>query len=197
MNYDEYVNHQINGPGMLKKPLHYRKGERRAIDYFFKSVQRNSNVLDVGCGSGTGMLHLMSLGFFRVWGIDLNPKKVEMCKRKGLHVFCGDIESIRFPTKFDVIWSSHSFEHMLHPDEVLKNLGQMLKEDGRLFLVMPFPDTGPPQVHCASDIIGLRDSKELTVIRWFINQGWWPIWWKTDDYREKEIWISLGKVVDG
>ena len=123
MNYDQYVKYQTEGPGMIKKPLKYRRGERRAIDWFFQGVPKDQYILDVGCGTGVGMKHLNSLGFLRTTGIELNEKKFFICRRKQLDVHNLDIEKNQFTLNyFDLVWASHSFEHMLHPSVVLERL---------------------------------------------------------------------------
>ena len=194
MNYDQYVKYQTEGAGMVKKPLRYRRGERRAIDILFENIPRHYSVLDVGCGSGTGMTYLRDKGYASLRGIELNHKKVELCKRKGLDVFLGDSESILFPGKFDVIWSSHSFEHMLRPNLVLNNLLLMATKETYFFFILPYVDTGPPQVHCASDTIGTRvNDNGKSVIDWFSCRGLKVLETKFDDYRENEIWLKMQK----
>ena len=173
MNYTEYVKIQIGSP--IKKPLHYRLGERRAIDWFFKYEPLDSYILDVGCGCGVGIRQLYSLHFDKIVGIELNPRKVEMCKRRGLDVVCGDIGFEHFYSYgdefIDIVWSSHSFEHCL-PKVTIKTLKDITRPDARFFFVLPYPDLTPAPAHCASKEIGLNiDDGGNTLIQWFENQG--------------------------
>ena len=195
MEYSQYVKYQTEGPGMIKKPLRYRTGERRAIDWFFQDIPKHHSILDIGCGTGVGIRHLRSMGYINLRGIELNFKKVEICKRRGLSVFMGDAETIRFPTKFDVIWSSHSFEHMLHPNLVMQNLLASVKPFAYFFFILPYVDTGPKEVHCASDEIGTRiDDKGASVINWFSVRGLKVIETKFDNFRENEIWLKMQRI---
>lgn len=192
MNYDQYIKYQVEGPGMIKKPLHYRIGERRAIDWFFSDVPKIVKILDIGCGSGAGMTHLRSKGYKNVVGLDLNEKKVWMCRRRGLPAFLGDIAQFDFLEKFDVIWSSHSFEHVRFPQAAVDNLIRHTEDKAKLFFVMPYPDLTPAIPHCASSELGLDiDDGGRYVTTWFTSRGLNLIEKKMDSYREPEIWLKM------
>lgn len=193
MNYDEYVRLQISSP--IKKPRKYRVGQRKAIDWFFKHIYNEVYILDVGCALGTGMRHLHKLGFKNVTGIELHYQKVEMCKRRGLDVIHGDVGLMK-PTSpyFDVVWLSHSFEHILYPEETMSKLLGITQDDALFFFVLPYPDIEPATAHCASRIIGTNiDDGGATLIQWFENNGLEFIHKKFDDYREPEIWLQFRK----
>ena len=194
MNYDEYVRIQTSSP--IKKPLHYRLGERRAIEWFFKDVSRDRHILDVGCGTGVGMKKLLSMGFDRVSGIDLNTKKIELCKRKGLNVGNFDVEKIEFYYVWHhIIWLSHSFEHVFNPSNVIQSLKNRTDfYEGQFFFVLPYPDLTPAPAHTASVEIGSNiDDGGKTLIQWFEDQGLELIVKKFDTFREKEIWLKFRK----
>lgn len=194
MNYDQYVKYQTEGPGMIRKPLRYRLGERRAIDWFFATVPTYCKVLDLGCGTGVGLQCLKADGFEYLEGIELNPKKAEICRRHGLNVTHGDIERVAITSRYDVIWASHSFEHMLNPENVIQILTDILVPYGCLFVILPYPDTGPKEVHCASDIIGTRiNDGGKTVMKWFEDHGLEILDYRFDNFRENEIWLEMIK----
>lgn len=193
MNYEEYVKLQIGSP--VKKPWKARDGQRKAIDWFFLHVYKGVHILDVGCALGTGMVHLQNLGFKNLVGTELHPKKVEICKRRGLDVKNEDIETL-YPFKkwFDVIWASHVFEHLLNPDETMHNLLEITQKDALFFFVLPYPDIEPAAAHCSSTEIGLSiDDDGSTLIQWFESNGLEFIHKKFDNYREPEIWLQFRK----
>ena len=192
MDYDEYVRIQTEVHGQIKKPRKYRVGQRKAIDWFFKGVNKNSEILDVGCGVGDGIKHLHSLGFNRVSGVELHPKKVEFCRKRDLVVFHTDILTWQFWRKYSVFWVSHSFEHMWQPVGVIQKLKKISNPNALFFFVMPYPDTGDQSAHCASKEIGLRnDDDGKSVINWFAQQGLYMLDRNFDDFREPEIWLAL------
>ena len=43
---------------------------------------------------------------------------------------------------FDIVYSSHTIEHAYHPRRVVKELTRVLRSDGELIVVLPYPDTG-------------------------------------------------------
>jgi SAM-dependent methyltransferase len=192
MNHDEYIRMQVEEHGQVKKPLHYRRGQKRAIDEFFREVPQISRVLDLGCGDGTGVKHLNSIGFKDVVGIDLHPRKIALGRKMGLNVYQRDLYTCEFEN-FDIVWSSHSFEHMIDPEKALGRLCEMTEENAKFFFVMPYPDTAPANAHVASRTIGLDiDDEGETVMEWFWSSGMFRAsTHKFDKYREPEIWIEL------
>ncbi len=190
MNHDEYVRIQIEEHGQVKKPLHYRIGQRKAIEWFFEDVPEDRRILDLGCGEGTGVKHLNSLGYENVVGIDLHPKKIALGRKMNLDVFQRDIYTCEF-SAFDVVWSSHSFEHMLNPAIVVKILLERTTKFAEYFFIMPYPDTGTPRAHVASKEIGLyEDDNGVTLVNWFYDNGILCYFKKMDSFREKEIWMK-------
>lgn len=179
----------------IKRPYRYRVGQRRTIDYFFKdTIDKSLSVLDVGCGIGTGMLHFKSLGFKRVHGIDNDPCRIEMARRRGLHVVLGDMGDLRGLPKFDIIWSSHSLEHSKNPILTLENLKNHTKDDAMFYFILPYPDFTPTDAHCGSRIIGLdKDDKADSVLDWFEWCGFDFIYLGFNNFREPEIWLEAYK----
>lgn len=197
MNYEEYVRMQIEEHGAVKKPLHYRKGEIKALEWFFKDVPYNLSLLDVGCGSGVVVRYLTDLGYCdSILGIDLHPKKIELSKRRGYNVVCGDIETYDFGDKeFQLVWCSHAFEHMRNPQEILQKLWRVTRPEARFFFILPYPDRTPANAHCASRVIGLdkKTPQGRNVIDWFYEQGFRTFDGKLDSFREPEIWLKMEK----
>lgn len=193
MNHDEYVQIQVEKYGRVKNPHKYRVGERRAIELFFEDVPKDKRILDLGCGIGTGIHRLISLGYEDVIGIDLHPKKITLARKRHLPVFQRDVYNFEF-SAFDVVWSSHSFEHMMNPAMAIKILIEKTKWGAEFFFVMPYPDTGDPVAHCASKEIGLyEDDNGVMLENWLYDQSLVCYHKKMDNFREKEIWLKCRK----
>lgn len=108
--------------------------------------------LDIKEGRGRTLLELgSSLGYFaRVFkdrGFDVSAsdissyivKKAGMLQ-KDINFFKFDIEKdIKKDRKFDYIVAFEVLEHLKNPEVALKNVWQMLKEDGTLVFSTPFP----------------------------------------------------------
>ena len=190
---EEWYKTQVEVHGMIKKPHHYRVGQRRAIDRFFTCrFPLFSSILDVGCGEGTGIQHLRSSGYLKVTGIEVNPLKAELARRRWSDVITGDFETYQFDRQFDILWMSHCFEHMRDPTKATHKMLELLSPNGCVFMIMPYPDTGDRLAHCASETIGLRKRDAgSTVRRWFELRGFDIINLRFDDFREKEIWLRM------
>jgi len=157
-------------------------------------LDKSLPVLDVGCGIGTGMLHLKSLGFQDVFGIDTDECRIQLAERRGLSVLCKDLEELGNYYFFDVVWSSHSFEHFKNPDKALDILMQNTTKDALFYFILPYPDLNPSALHVASREIGLNVSDGgLTLVKWFTDRGLKTLDIIYDDFRESEIWLKFRK----
>jgi len=191
INYQSYIQIQTSAP--IKKPKRYRDGQRIAIEWFFKGINKESRVLDVGCGLGWGMRKLKDMGFKEVYGIELNRQKVEMCRRRGLEVICDNIDRTSiYKGHYDVFWLSHSFEHTWDANKALEDLKLCAVPHSLFFFVLPYPDRDPAPAHTASMEIGLNIQDEgNTLVKWFNARGLELTEKKFDDYREPEIWMKF------
>jgi len=72
----------------------------------------DSKLLDIGCGTGAKMQLLA--GYCEVWGIDMHPRAIELCRKRGLeNVQTGDATALPF--------ENETFTHAICC-EVLQNL---------------------------------------------------------------------------
>jgi 2-polyprenyl-3-methyl-5-hydroxy-6-metoxy-1,4-benzoquinol methylase len=113
---------------------------KAAVDAECRHLPRpvsNGLVLDVGCGNG-GFLCLAKEIGWQVYGIDMDPKAVEMARSRGLNVECGGIELLSHESqKYDVITLSHVIEHVHDPLDLLHQLYRLLKPGGVLWIETP------------------------------------------------------------
>jgi SAM-dependent methyltransferase len=113
------------------------KGQRRKIKvskYLAKYINKEDNVLEVGCGHGDNVRFLQGLGI-KVMGID---KDRLVCD--GISVVHSDIETYRPMRKLDVIYAIHLFEHLPDP----KAFVQWLKDNSRRFIL---------EIPCVDDVL--------------------------------------------
>lgn len=193
MNYEEYLRIQTQVHGQIVKPAHYHLAERKAIDFLFGDVGKDKLILDVGCAIGLGMAYLKTLGYEQVAGIDLNPDKTAIARFLGYNALNGDISNYSlFIPPIDVIYCSHTFEHVYDPGKALERMKQIASDHAKFIFILPYVDTGDPSAHCASEKLGLRvDDKGRTVINWFQNRGLSLIETRFDNFREPEIWLRF------
>jgi methionine biosynthesis protein MetW len=85
-------------------------------------IDKQSTVLDLGCGSGDLLYLLVKEKKARVQGIEIDDQAIYKCVAKGLNVFHGDIDTglTEFRDKsFDYVILNQSMQQILHVDKVL------------------------------------------------------------------------------
>ncbi len=191
-DYADYVRNQVVVHGQVLKPSRYHKAERIAIDYLFRDIPNTRTVLDVGCGIGQAMAYLKGKGYEHVRGIDLNEEKIFVAHCFGMDARAGDVSRWKFRQKFDVVYCSHAFEHMLETSRALWNLKEHATEGADFIFILPYPDNGDATVHVASLDLGLHEEDDgESVANYFISRGLTMIEKKVDSLREPEIWLHF------
>jgi SAM-dependent methyltransferase len=112
-------------------------GCQRAEAFLKKIDFKGCNyILEIGCGDGYVLKELKNKGFNKLVGIDPSLDRTE--EKDGI-LFLSDFanESLRFPQKFDLIFSGWSFEHIEDINGVMKFCRNNLAEKGRLFFSVP------------------------------------------------------------
>ena len=88
-------------------------------------IERNTRVLDVGCGDGTLMQFLQKNKEIDIRGIEISKNNVQKCIGKGLTVIEGDAEKdlSQFPVgSFDFVILSQTLQAFLNPEKVISEL---------------------------------------------------------------------------
>ena len=88
-------------------------------------LPRNVRVLDVGCGDGSLMGHLIQEKNIEARGLELKKENVTKCIYKGLPVIEGNAETElhQFPNQsFDFVILSQTLQAFYNPEKVLKDL---------------------------------------------------------------------------
>jgi len=73
--------------------------------------------LDIGCGESSPFSDLHARGF-RSTGLDVSPARLEVSRQRGLHddYVLGDIRTVAFEHRFDVVVLSNVIEHFSRDD---------------------------------------------------------------------------------
>ncbi|MCD4757557.1 MAG: class I SAM-dependent methyltransferase [Arcobacteraceae bacterium] len=120
------------------------------LDSIQKATSSISNILDIGCSSGT-FLDLARQRNLTTYGIELNKAEFEFAKNKGHKVFNDLLENITFDTKFNAITMWDVFEHIINGEFYLNLMKCLLNENGVIFLQIPSSDSLAAKIlqeHC-------------------------------------------------
>jgi ubiquinone/menaquinone biosynthesis C-methylase UbiE len=107
----------------------------------FKLNVHGEVMIDIGCGDGTITKQLAkSIGAKEVWGVDISERSLAMARSKGIKTLKLDVnhEMLPFPDNtVDVVTGIEIIEHLINPDNFLKEAYRVLKDNGYLILSTP------------------------------------------------------------
>lgn len=128
----------------------WERGSRKDIIPFIeKYMEKESKVIDIGCGSGYGTFKLQQAGFDAT-GIDVSQKMIELAteqfQNESINYFvCNISELVHKPEKYDGIVAINVLEWTENPAEAISNLHTILNDDGYLCAGILGPTAGPRQ----------------------------------------------------
>lgn len=111
-------------------------------DEFIEYLPEDSEIMDLGCGSGRDSLYFIERGF-DVTAVDGSE---ELCELASIHIGQDVLnlkyKELNFSDVFDGVWACASFTHSTLEElkEVLGKIGESLKDGGILFLSFKYGD---------------------------------------------------------
>lgn len=92
---------------------------------------KHKKVLDIGCGSGSFLLHLKDVTS-EVAGVDPNKENCEVVRRHGIEVFNDYPENLpkEYYAKFDIATNFEVIEHTYTHKEIVKTMSDVLVTSG-------------------------------------------------------------------
>ena len=133
MNQKKWLSFLSNQPENLSE-------QKKTAIIYCKPLLSCKKVLDVGCGEGITLSEFRKKGIFSV-GLTLHKNdavKVLVNSSNLNKVVVGDLHELPFKDdSFDGIYSKDSFEHSFAPFIASKEFSRVLKNKGKLVLVLP------------------------------------------------------------
>lgn len=110
-----------------------------AVVDFVETYKPVGTVVELGCGDGAALKAFEQLGI-KTFGVDINKEKLD--KAPGDTALDDVLDwLVKQPRKsVDNIFTHHALEHMVHIDEVLAEIGRVLKPGGLYYAVVPAHD---------------------------------------------------------
>ena len=202
--YSDYVKYQVVDCSTDSGHDYYKgvmDAHMRVIGDFLEDIDRESAILDSGCGYGFSLDAFKHHGFNNVIGTDLSDARLHEAEMKGHSVRKLDMHDLAdfADGSLDVVYSSHALEHALYPDKVLSEFFRVLKPDGVFLLVLPFPvilaDEHTKKAHCGADFLKLTNAiSEASLIKTVESFRFQLQTKGLGDYRgESEIYLKFVK----
>ena len=108
------------------------------LRFLARPIARDAEILDVGCGSGVGLIELRKWGFTRLRGVDPFISE-SITYRGGVRVDKCQLQDIR--GKFNLITFHHVLEHLENPLEALVQARELLAKGGQILVRIPLSDS--------------------------------------------------------
>ena len=107
-----------------------------------KLIEKKTNVLEIGCSSGSQTKILTGTLGCTVTGIEINPEAASDAAEHCKNIITGNIESIDLTealgdSKYDFIILSDVLEHLQSPHDTLTRLSAYLNENGSIVASIP------------------------------------------------------------
>ncbi len=119
----------------------FKSLHEKTISRLWNNFNRNSFVVDCGCGTGGLLYKLHELGFNNTLGIDINDYAVKTCLNKKLNAVKGDIQQLNsyINNKVDafVFHDSLCYFSEIEIHKILYSTLPLLKPNGVLLINLP------------------------------------------------------------
>lgn len=110
-------------------------------------IKENESILDVGCGTGKQLIPIAEKTRGLIVGVDISKESLDSIKEKigdknhNIKLVLSSMEEMqdklkKFPN-FDIIISCFAIYYSKKPEEILTQLKELLKENGRIFICGP------------------------------------------------------------
>ncbi|MBF0628113.1 MAG: methionine biosynthesis protein MetW [Magnetococcales bacterium] len=128
-------------------------------------VSEGARVLDLGCGDGLLLDHLIRRKHARGFGVEISHEGVHACIAHGLPVYQGDIDqglSDHHDDSFDYVILSHTLQAVHRPEYVLKEMLRVGKK-----IIVSFPNFGYWRVRFGLLLSGRMPRTRMLPYRWY------------------------------
>ena len=115
--------------------------------YDTKKIDKNTSVLEIGCGEGGNLTPFLEAGCKKIVGIDMSTAKIEDGKKifanidinNNVELIADDIYNLSpdIIGQFDIIFARDVLEHIHNQERLMGFIKGFMKPDGKFFLGFP------------------------------------------------------------
>ncbi len=99
--------------------------------------KKMASFLDIGCGTGWTTFQFKQAGYVTT-GLEPSEIRADFARKQyGLEIVSEYVEHVSFDRQFDTIMLRHIIEHFADPETMVRKVGEFLKDDGYLFVIVP------------------------------------------------------------
>lgn len=140
----------------------------KTVREFEHLLNRQSRILEVGCGEGQNVLYLAQQGYGHIDAFDISTNGIarlqQRCRAKDirLNVFTADLTTYQFEQKYDLIMSFGTLHFVKKEDwKAFINRAKTYTNAGGIHIMQIFTDVVPASADIAAFAVGLARDEEI------------------------------------
>ena len=150
-----------------KTNFYHKYIEKQAMISILKSVVKNKDVLDLGCGSGVFTKKVYSMGTKSMVGLDISEGLINIAKKENPRIkfYIGNASKTPFKnSQFDLITSSLMIQYLKNLEPAFKEVSRILKKGGFFIFSISHPLVG------LLSKIKIKNKKRMCIEPYFQNR---------------------------
>ena len=114
------------------------KKYNKQIDRIEKYINKDANILEIGCGKGGLLINLKKRGFNNLCGLDVSSFQKNILIENNIdYISSSFFDMHKINKKFDCIISSEVIEHIYDLKSLVNNIYNILNDNGIIYIDVP------------------------------------------------------------
>ena len=136
--------------------FYQNKNYKKEVEFLEKLIDKDSKVLDIGCGTGMHASILEEDGY-EIDGLDLNEEMLDIAKKRiNGYLYNQNILDIKVDKKYDVIISMFAvinhLKNIYELEKALSNLKNILTDNGKIIIDLHNPQKSGKKIDEFKDV---------------------------------------------
>ena len=131
----------MNDMYFYKKPSEISDITLQTFQTISTYINKDSKIIDIGCGYGELLLYLKQNGYTNIHGLDTSQLCIDNLVSQDVKMYTGDIFKNSIDQTFDLVILSHVIEHIYDLNAIPPIISKLLAPDGVLYVEVPDSDS--------------------------------------------------------